>query len=180
MNEISTKLFGNVPKGIHLKELPKFSDSKVKDYWKLKKGYSQKTLTTSQRELNRMTKYWAGQDELYINDYKDMPNCQKDKEYTKVKAKDQVTEKVNNLEYLSSNDEQARFKHNAGYGSWATQEASRKMLKSVYEVDPQERKSFQKYLEYPLYSSFSPNKAFPDSKKTTPQQSNNSESDRKF
>jgi hypothetical protein len=169
MNEISTKLFGNVPKGIHLKELPKFSDSKAKDYWKLKKGYSQKALTTSQRELNRMTKYWANPDELYINDYKDMQSGQNDKEYTKVKVKDKVSEKVNNAVYLSGNDDQTRFKHNAGYGSWATQEASRKMLKSVYEVEPQERQSFQKCLDYPLYSSFSPNKAFPDSKKTTPQ-----------
>ena len=167
MNEISTKLFGNVPKGIHLKELPKFSESNSKDYWKLKKNYSQKALTTSQRELNRMTKYWANPDELYLNDYKDMPSVQKD--YTKISVKDNVADKVNNQVYLSSNEDQTRFKHNAGYGSWATQEASRKILKSVYEVDAQERQSFKNYLDYPLYSSFSPNKAFPDSKKSTPQ-----------
>ena len=135
----------------------------MKEYWNSKP--MAQTSTTSQRELERMKKYWANADDLYLDDFKDK-HAQATKEYSKKGIKDGVTDKINH-NGCPLLDKALNFKHNAGAGSWATQESSRKIMKSIYDVEGNERPSLQRYLDSPMYSSFSPSHEFAEKRMTS-------------
>lgn len=164
MDESSTKLFGNIAIGIHIKELPKFLNSENKQYWTIKSGYNPHVKIQSQRELVASAKYWAKPDALFLNDFKAHPSKTAASIYIPKSTKNSVVEKINNAEFVSNDDGLIRFNHNYGKGSWANQMSSRKELQSVYDVDPNQRESLKRYLESPMYSCFSANKEFPEYK----------------
>jgi hypothetical protein len=162
--ESSTKQFGNKAIGIHLKELPKFQNSReTQQYWAFRTGYNPNAQIQSQRELVTSAKYWANPDELYLSDFKDAKNCATVTKFHATKpVKGNVTDKITNTEFISNDEGIVRLNHNYGQGSWANQVSSKRLLKSQYDIEQSQRESLKRYVDLPLYSSFTPNKEFPE------------------
>ena len=72
-NEYNMKTFANQPIGVHGHELPKFSENEnTKEFWKFKDGYCENPPYQSQVEFLENQKFWKKNEELLINDHKDM------------------------------------------------------------------------------------------------------------
>ena len=105
--DYNTKHFSLKPIGVHGHELPKFSANEdTKEFWKLKEGYCENPKFTSQHEYKENIKYWKKPEDLYLSEHKeydpDKDNIKK--EYTKKEIKDDISLKVNEINFYNNFD----------------------------------------------------------------------------
>ena len=104
MLDYNMRTFGKVSIGVHGKELPKFAeetDSSVKEWWKLKNGYSENPQRQSAKELAHSKKFWSKKDLMLMADVTKEPGPIDPFKtiYSKVEKKVSVIDKVTSINH---------------------------------------------------------------------------------
>ena len=68
MIDYNIKTFGAQAIGVHGKELPKFHQSAVQQWWKLHPGYNLSPTNVSRLRLTQDHKFWAKNDNMLLAD----------------------------------------------------------------------------------------------------------------
>jgi len=139
--------FGNTAIGIHGKELPKFSQSQYKEYWKLGSSYKETANITSSLKLRQERTLWK----------KDIPSDEiptLNAVHVAKNINNKITDKVQHINSFNERVKRTSIKAKEGW--------TEGMLKrSVYDLNPRERASGIKYEQLPLPSSFTKSGIFP-------------------
>ena len=157
----NTIVFASDTIGVHGKELPKFAESpNATEYWKLRtEFYNPAPENNSRLVVKQNMKYWAKPDEFKLADAQTTlpsPDVFKSTHVPK-ESKEPDLKKVN--EVLPGDNFERPSLRTISH-KWSSEIA--KNYKSIYSVLANQRPSFLKKEQEPLYSSFSPNKTFDD------------------
>jgi hypothetical protein len=166
MADYGMRTFGNVPIGIHGRELAKFSETQnAKEYWKLRDGYKPFPSTTSNLELRQTQKYWAKPDRMLLSDGNEgeAPRDPFKMTYVPCERKVDLAEKVQHVNRFQSEPGELGGVNVALTQPRWTEVMQRILQKhSIYDEDPTQRPSILKSELEPLPSSFSKTGIFQD------------------
>lgn len=106
MCEYNMKVFSNQTIGVHGHELPKFSDSEFKEFWKYNEGWIENPEYQSRVEMLENKKYWKKNEDLLIKDFKEeIPEADDFKKtYIPLEKNSELIIKVNNLNHFKNFD----------------------------------------------------------------------------
>lgn len=143
--ENNLKRYANYSIGIHEREYPKFANSIVKEYWKTR-NYVEAPSFSSHQELTSQKNYSP----LHTIHYDDIP-YKLDKQHVPLPKSKEVTDKINSIRILPDLEERKNVKFKGKEMSvigdtWKKQ--------SQYEIPPDQRESYIRETNEPLYSSF--------------------------
>ena len=104
MCEYNMKVFSNQTIGVHGHELPKFSESEFKEFWKYNEGWVENPEYQSRVEMLENKKYWKKNEDLLIKDFKEeIPDPDEFKKtHIPIEKNSDLIIKVNNLNHFFS------------------------------------------------------------------------------
>lgn len=106
MCEYNMKVFSNQTIGVHGHELPKFSESEFKEFWKYNEGWVENPEYQSRVEMLENKKYWKKNEDLLIKDFKEeIPDPDEFKKtHIPIEKNSDLIIKVNNLNHFKNFD----------------------------------------------------------------------------
>lgn len=162
MTEYNTKTFGNVPIGVHGKELPKFQDDpSIREYWKLNNSYTEDPAIQSRKKLIQKNKFWAKPDEISLADTKTEPPPSDPFKLTHLRKNKKEEKMIKINEINAFKGESIESIPRAHITRWSDSYQKFNIIKS----NPRQEDKTEELIkneEEPLYSSFAADKVFID------------------